>query len=153
MAKEMVAEKSVVINRSKADVFNYLKITQNQEHFSVWNMSDPNKQTTFTGTDGTVGFVYTWDSKLRQTGAGKQTITNIVDDERIEYIVQFERPMKNTGRSKFVLTAENDNTTNVQWSFSCPTKFPMSLFSGAFAKMLGKDIDKSLHNLKQLLEG
>lgn len=148
----MVIEKSVVINRSKTDVFNYLKITKNQNNFSVWNMKDPKQKTSEKGMDGTIGYVYSWDSQDKNVGAGSQEIKNIVENEKIEYELRFERPMKNVARSKFVISKISETQTSVSWDFRGPTKFPMSLFSGIFKKMLGKDIAKSLDNLRINLE-
>jgi hypothetical protein len=152
MGKEMIIEKSITINKLGQDVFNFLKITKNQETFSVWNMKDPLKDTTSSGVDGTEGFTYSWNSKNKNVGAGSQTITKLIDGHRIEYDLQFERPMKNTGTSKFILESLSSNQTKVTWDFRGPTKFPMSLFIGLFKKMLGKDIAQSLENLKRKLE-
>lgn len=152
MANDMVVEKSITIDKPGMEVFNFLKTTKNQEQFSVWNMKDPNKETTSSGTDGTEGFIYTWDSKNKGVGAGSQQITKIIEGELIAYDLKFERPMKNTGVSKFVLQPINQNQTKVTWTFIGPTKFPMSLFKGLIQKVLGKDITQSLDNLKILLQ-
>ena len=152
MPKELIVEKSVVINKSKNEVFDYLKICKNQDQFSVWNMQDPAKKTSYEGTDGTVGFVYKWDSANKQVGAGSQKITKIEPGVSIVYDLHFERPMKNTAVAKFAIATENTNQTKVSWEFRGATKFPMSLFKGIFQKMLGKDMEKSLNNLKQVLE-
>ncbi len=152
MAKEMIVEKSIIIDKPSLDVFNLLKITKNQERFSVWNMKDQNKETTSTGTDGTVGFIYSWNSKNNSVGAGSQKIITLIEGELIEYDLVFERPMKNIGKSKFIIQSLPSNQTKVTWIFLGPTKFPMSLFKGLFQKMLGKDIIQSLENLKILLE-
>lgn len=152
MAKEMIVEKSIVIDKHVQEVYEFLKITRNQETFSVWNMKDPDKATTATGTDGTEGFLYAWDSKNKSVGAGSQRITRLVEGQRIDYAMVFESPMKNTGTSSFVLEAIGASETRVSWDFRGPTKFPMSLFLGPIKKMLGKDIVKSLENLKKKLE-
>ncbi|MGG9972030.1 SRPBCC family protein [Ferruginibacter sp. SUN002] len=152
MAKEMIIEKSIVINKPQQEVFQFLKFIRNQDSFSVWNMKDPNKKTSSEGTDGSVGFIYSWDSKDKSVGAGSQQITKIIDGSRIEYELIFLRPMKNTGTSKFIIEPLDDNQTKVIWDFRGPTKFPMSLFKGIFQKMLGKDILQSLENLKTHLE-
>jgi uncharacterized membrane protein len=152
MAKEMIVEKSIIIDKPSLEVFNLLRITKNQENFSVWNMKDPNKEITSTGTDGTVGFIYTWNSKNNSVGAGSQKIITLIEGELIEYDLKFERPMKNLGRSKFSIQSLSSTQTKVTWTFLGPTKFPMSLFKGIFQKMLGKDIIQSLENLKLLLE-
>jgi uncharacterized protein YndB with AHSA1/START domain len=149
---EMYVERSVRINKPNQEVFDYLKHTRNQEEFSVWNMKDPGKKTESSGADGTIGFIYSWDSKDKNVGAGSQEIKNITEGSEIEYEIRFERPMKNVGQSKFVLSELSGQETQVTWIFSCPSKFPMSLFKGIFQNMLGKDMTKSLGNLKGRLE-
>jgi uncharacterized protein YndB with AHSA1/START domain len=148
----MKIEKSITINKSSRLVFDYLKITGNQDNFSVWNMADPNMKKTHTGTDGTVGFKYSWDSTVKNVGAGEQEITAIENGKSIDYTIKFFRPMQNTGKTKFQITSLGDESTSVVWIFDSPSKFPMSLFSPIFKKMLGKDLEKGLINLKSILE-
>jgi uncharacterized protein YndB with AHSA1/START domain len=152
MAAELLVEKSVEIKRPKQELYDFLKICKNQDQFSVWNMADPSQKTSYQGVDGTEGFVYSWDSAVKNVGAGSQEISKLVEGECIEFALRFEKPMKNTGKSTFILAAINPSLTKVTWNFSGPTKFPMSLFKGMFQKMLGKDLAKSLENLKLLME-
>lgn len=152
MSKELVIEKSVIINRPKHEVFNFIQFTRNQEKFSVWNLADPQKKTTTQGTDGQVGFIYSWESDKKNVGTGHQEIKNITPDTSVEYELRFEKPMKNTGSSKFILDSAGADHTKITWDFRGPIKFPMNLFAGVIEKALGKDIQKSLDNLKQLLE-
>ena len=152
MAKEMMIEKNISINKNISEVFNFLKQTKNQDQFSVWNMKDPNMKKNYSGTDGTKGFVYSWDSKDKNVGAGSQEITNISEGSRIDYELRFIRPMQNTAVSSFILNKTSENNTLVIWTFRCPTKFPMSLFTPIFKNMLGKQLNTGLKNLKELLE-
>jgi len=148
----MRIEKSIRINRNSGLVFEYLKMTKNQDNFSVWNMADPNMKKSHKGTDGTVGFLYSWDSTLKNVGSGEQEITAIEEGKSIENALRFFRPMKNTGKTKFQITNLGDNESTVTWIFDSPSKFPMSLFAPIFKKMLGKDLEKGLINLKNILE-
>ena len=66
--------RSIIINKPQQEVFDYIKLLKNQEKFSKWVMTDPNMKTTFTGTDGTVGCIYAWDSENKQAGKGEQEI-------------------------------------------------------------------------------
>jgi len=152
MPTKLFVEKSIEINKPKQELYDFLKLCKNQDQFSVWNMADPGKYTSFNGVDGTVGFIYSWDSAVKNVGAGSQEISKLVEGESIEFALQFEKPMKNTGNSTFHLKEINPSLTKVTWNFSGPTKFPMSLFKGMFQKMLGKDLAKSLDNLKLLME-
>jgi hypothetical protein len=148
----MKIEKSITINKNSRLVFDYLKITRNQDNFSVWNMADPNMKKSHKGIDGTTGFIYSWDSTVKNVGAGEQEITAIEDGKSIDYTIKFFRPMQNTGKIKFQIISLGDERTSVVWLFDSPSKFPMSLFSPIFKKMLGKDLEKGLINLKGILE-
>ena len=152
MGKEMCIEKTILIDKPINEVFDYIKLTKNQDNFSVWNMTDPNMKKEYQGIDGQVGFIYKWDSENKNVGAGEQEIIKIEDEKSIEYEVRFSRPMKNIGTPKFVLDSITDNKVKLSWVFVCPTKFPMTLFKPIFQKMLGKDLEKGLNNLKVVLE-
>jgi hypothetical protein len=115
-------------------------------------MTDPGMKKEYKGSDGTVGFVYSWDSTNKNVGAGEQEIVDIVEGKRINYALRFKRPMQNTGQSAFQISQKSAGTTSVAWIFESPSKFPMSLFSPVFKLMLGKDISKGLSNLKHILE-
>ena len=152
MAKEMLIEKNVSVNKNINEVFNFLKETRNQDKFSVWNMKDPTMKKTYSGIDGTKGFIYSWDSTNKNVGAGSQEIVNISEGSRIDYELRFTRPMQNIGSSAFVINKINEANTSVTWKFQSPTKFPMSLFAPIFKNLLGKQIGQSLQTLKVLLE-
>jgi hypothetical protein len=42
MSEDYNIEQHITINRSKTDVFNYLRILQNAEKYNKWVMEDPN---------------------------------------------------------------------------------------------------------------
>lgn len=148
----MKIEKTITINKSSGLVFDYLRITRNQDNFSVWNMADPNMKKTHKGTDGKIGFQYSWDSTVKNVGAGLQEITAIDNGKSIDYSIKFFRPMQNSGKIRFELTSLGPESTSVVWIFDSPSKFPMSIFSPIFKNMLGKDLQKGLINLKGILE-
>jgi len=148
----MKIEKSTVISKNLKEVFDYLKFTKNQDNFSVWNMTDPSMNKDYRGTDGTVGFIYIWDSTNKNVGAGEQETKAINDGKSIEFEVRFFRPMKNIGKVFFYFEGRGEGSTLVTWVFDSPSKFPYTLFSFFFKKMLGRDLEKGLANLKEILE-
>jgi hypothetical protein len=151
--KEMIIERNITIKRSLTDVFKYLKYTRNQDRFSVWNMSDPDMKKEYKGADGNVGFVYKWDSSTnKNVGAGEQETKRIEDNKSIEFELRFSRPIQNVAKAKFVVNPVSDTETNVTWGFYGDTKFPMRIFKAMFQKMLSKDLEKSLQNLKKVME-
>jgi hypothetical protein len=145
-------EASVVVNRPKEQVFEYIKYVKNQDNFSVWNRMDPDMKKEYRGTDGKVGFVYSWDSsKNRNVGAGEQEI-KMISDHSVAFELRFLRPMQDVAQSRITTEAVSPSETKVTWSFFSNMKFPMNIMKPAVKSMLGKSLQKSLTDLKILLE-
>lgn len=51
-----------------SEVFNFLKLTKNQDQFSVWNMKDPNMKKNYSGIDGTKGLFIRGTVKIKTLG-------------------------------------------------------------------------------------
>ncbi len=152
MKKEMSITSEVIINRSQADVFNYIKHIKNQEYYSKWVMADPNSKITYTGIDGTVGFKAAWNSKMKNVGVGEQEITKITDGFGYDVILRFEKPFKGISYANASTEALSSNQTKVITTFSSTTPFPMNLMSTMMKGMLLKDMNENSENLKKVLE-
>ncbi len=151
---EYAVVREVTVNRTKEDVFAYIKLLKNQDNFSVWANMDKNMRKSYSGTDGTVGFVSAWESQNNQVGAGQQEIKKILPGERIDYELRFLKPMKATNQAYMKVESVGDKQTKVFWGFQAKTPYPfnlMLLFFDAEA-MIGKAFDEGLGNLKKLLE-
>jgi len=147
-------ERQVIINKPKSDVFNYVKLLKNQDHYSKWVMTDPNMRKEFRGTDGTVGFIYAWDSDNKQVGKGEQEIINITEAERIDCEVRFMKPFEGKSITSFLIEVLGANETQVTWIFSGRRNFMAKIVHMLFnlEKMLGRDMQISLDRLKNNLE-
>ena len=53
----------------------------------------------YSGTDGQVGFIYSWDSQNKNVGAGEQEITGIEEGHKIDFELRFKRPMEQSASS------------------------------------------------------
>jgi hypothetical protein len=151
---EYAVEREVVINKPKQEVFDYIKALKNQDNFSVWAMRDPDMKKEYRGTDGTVGFVSAWDSQKDDVGKGEQEILSIKEGERIDYELRFIKPFEAKDKAYMVTQAVSENQTKVKWGFNGRMKFPMNLMLlfMDMDKMLGKDLEQGLQNLKIILE-
>jgi uncharacterized protein YndB with AHSA1/START domain len=154
--KSYMIEKEIRIKRSKNDVFEYIRYLKNQDYFNKWVMTDPSMKKTYTGTDGSSGFIYAWDGN-KKAGAGEQEIRQVIPGERIDIDIRFQRPFK--GFAKVFLAVDADQHsgkegTRLRWLFSSRMPFPSNLALMLFRvdKILGKDIELSLRNLKTILE-
>ena len=115
-------------------------------------MTDPNMKKELKGTDGTVGFIYAWDSENKQAGKGEQEIVKIIDGELLDVEVRFERPFKSTAKTSFKTVSVSENQTKVIWGMDGNNKYPMNLMNPIIDKLLGKDLEISLVTLKNILE-
>ncbi|PCE66160.1 SRPBCC family protein [Sediminicola luteus] len=151
--KEFSVERTVVINKPKQEVFDYVKMLKNQDNYAVWQAKDPNTKKSYTGTDGTVGFISAWESEHPDVGHGEQEITAIKDGERIDYELRFLKPYESTSPAYMVFAGAGSETT-VSWGFQGKMPFPMNLML-LFTSMeadLGDQLNEGLQNLKNELE-
>lgn len=154
LPKEYAVEREITINKPKDSVFNYIKYLKNQDNFSVWSSKDPAMKKTFTGTDGTVGAIASWDSKDKNVGVGEQEIKKIVEGKRIDFELRFKVPFESTDNAYMITEAISANQTNVKWGFEGKMPYPMNLMLPIMnmEEMLGKDLQDGLNNLKAVLE-
>jgi hypothetical protein len=154
LKKDYSVERSISINKSKSEIFDYARYLKNQNNFSVWAKIDPGMKQEFRGTDATVGFVSAWDSKVKEAGKGEQEIVKIDEGNSIDYEIRFLKPMKSTDNASLSFESINDSTTTVKWRFFGKMKYPMNLMLVLMDMdaMLGKDLEGGLENLKVILE-
>jgi uncharacterized protein YndB with AHSA1/START domain len=151
MRKEYNIKREVVINAPREKVFAYIRQLKNQDHFNKWVMVDPDMKRTFKGTDGTVGFIYGWNGNKR-AGEGEQEITAITEGKSIETEIRFVRPFVSVASATMNTESVSENQTRVTWSNSSKMKWPLNIMLSMIEKMLAKDMDSSLGNLKKILE-
>jgi uncharacterized protein YndB with AHSA1/START domain len=148
---EYRVEREVTINKPNQEVFDYVKHQKNQDHYNTWVMRDPHMRKEFSGTDGTPGFVYAWDGN-EDAGKGEQEITGIQDGERIDLEIRFIKPFEGIANIHLTTEALAANRTKVKWGMQGLHPFPLNLMNLFMDTMLGKDLEKSLANLKGILE-
>lgn len=144
--KEFKSERTIVINKPKNEVFEYVRYVKNQDNYGVWQLSDPDMKKEYKGTDGTPGFVYRWESE--SMGNGTQTITNIAEGTRIDSELDFGF---GTPAKAYIITKEKgEGTTEVTWGITGRTPYPFNIMSLFYD--MGDDFRKGLENLKKELE-
>ena len=152
--KEYTIEKSVLINKPKQDVFNYILFLKNQNNFSKWATLDSNTKYTYSGIDGTVGFINRWESDKKNVGVGEQEIKGITPNSRVDYEIRFIKPFEGKALAFISLDSVNENQTLVKWNLSSSMKYPMNLMLlfMNIEKAIGDDLSFGLNKLKNLLE-
>ena len=115
-------------------------------------MTDPAMKKDLKGTDGTVGFVYAWDSNNKQAGKGEQEIVKLTEGKEVDAEVRFEKPFAGIAQTQMTTEPAGANQTTVSWGMTGKSKYPMNFMNLFLGNMLGKDLDISLTNLKNILE-
>ncbi len=154
LPREYAVSRNVTIQRSNADVFAYARNIRNQEDYSVWWKMDPNQVNTYTGEDGTVGFVAAWKSELDSVGSGEEEIIALEDGKRIGFALRFKEPFESNASSEMLFASTDSLTTQLTWNFNGNMAYPfnvMQLFI-SMEDMLGSDIQEGLNNMKEILE-
>ena len=108
----------------------------------------------YTGTDGTVGFVSSWDSQNKNVGKGEQEIKKITEGERLDMELRFKKPFESTCTAYMATDSISSSQTKVKWGFVGAMSYPfniMCLFMD-MKKVLGDDMMVGLTNLKGILE-
>lgn len=150
--KDFAVERSITINKPNQEVFDYVKMLKNQKNWSTYSQADPEMKEFFKGTDGTVGAVYGWESKMM--GDGEQVITKVAEGERVDIDLIFKGMMGGTSPAYIATKVLSDSTTQVTWAMSGKMNYPMN-FMGLFMSMdnmIGTEYQKSLEQLKGVLE-
>ena len=151
MRKTHHVQREIIINAPVQKVFDYLKMLKNQDQFNKHAKADPNRKEEFKGTDGTIGYIISWNGN-KNVGEGQKEIKNIIEGKRIETEIRFVRPMTTTASIIMETESLSYNQTKVTWSNSGTLKYPINIMIPMFEKMLPKDIDSSLKTLKTILE-
>ncbi len=100
-----------------------------------------------------VGAKYAWSGN-KKAGRGAMEITRVDAPREVEVRLDFEKPMKATNTVTFELVPPQGEATRVTWVMVGK----QTLFSrvgglfGFFDKMLGKDFEKGLAQLKAVSE-
>lgn len=149
--KDYTVEREVTISKPKTEVFNYVKSLKNQDNFSKWNQMDPAMDKAYTGTDGTVGFIYAWDSK-KEGSKGEQEIKKIQDGERVDFELRFKKPFEGISPAYMITESAGDNQTTVKWGIQGHLPYPMNIMNIFIPGKLGGDIQTGLDNLRNVLE-
>jgi uncharacterized protein YndB with AHSA1/START domain len=120
--------------------------------WSPWENKDPAMKRTFSGAASGRGAVYAWDGN-ENVGSGRMEILDASSPSKIVIKLDFFAPFEAHNTAEFTMLPQGD-TTGVDWLMHGPASF-MSKLMQVFMnidKMVGKDFEAGLSNLKKLTE-
>lgn len=150
MRRKHYVKREITINAPRQRVYDYLRFLKNQENFNKY-ASAGEREKSFTGEDGTVGYVYKWTGD-KKAGAGEKEIISLEPGKRIESEIRFQRPMKTSATILTELESLSANETKVYLSNAGSLGYPLNMFIPKMEKHVAKDMDESLQKLKSIIE-
>ena len=145
-------ERSININAPADSIFPWMNNPKRAAEWSPWVQMDPTGDYRYEGPEAGVGAITVWSGK--KSGAGKLTVTDEIQGQRVTMCLDFIRPMKCTNTVEYTLTPTSDGT-NVSWVMFGPNNVigkAMSLFMNC-DKICGDQFEIGLRNLKKKVEG
>ncbi|HEV6967192.1 SRPBCC family protein [Roseateles sp.] len=124
--------------------------------FNRWNpyeRKDPLIKGRYDGAASGIGSRYLWESD--KVGTGSLEVTGVQPGRAVQMKLDFVKPFEAHNQAEFALQSTADGATEVRWSMHGTANF-MSKLMGVFIdmdKMVGRDFEDGLHNLRQLAEG
>ena len=142
--------RSVQVNAAPDKVYAMVADPRRWKDWSVWMQRDPAMDVTYSGAASGVGAVWAWKSKSQ--GDGRMSLTAAEPPARLAYDLFFpDFGTTSTGELRFEPAAGG---TKVSWTMQGdmgrnPLYHWFALFSD---RLIGKDFDAGLANLKALAE-
>jgi hypothetical protein len=145
-------ERSATIAAPADMLFGYVNDFHQWNLWSPWEKLDPNMMRTFSGAQSGVTSTYTWSGNSK-AGEGSMAITESVPSQRIALDLNFVRPFKSSNVIVFAF-APIASATQVTWTMTGRNNTMTKLMSlvTSMDKLVGKDFEQGLSNLKALAE-
>jgi uncharacterized protein YndB with AHSA1/START domain len=144
--------RSAAMAAPPAEVFPHVNELRNWEAWNPWGKMDPNCKMTYDGPPAGVGASYAWAGN-NKVGQGRNTITESKPNQRVQFRLEFEKPMKATNTAEFTFQPDGDQTI-VTWTMSGKNNFVGKAFGLImdFDKMCGSQFENGLAQMKSLVE-
>ena len=143
-------ERQISIMAPTATVFALANDLYQQQKWSPWAEQDPNAQFDFSGPRRGVGAKLAWDGEI--IGQGKQSIVESTAFSRVVSHIEF----RSDAPAVATLALASDGLeTTVRWSLQMDFgRNLVARYFGLFTeKLVGRDYEKGLQNLKSMAEG
>lgn len=145
-------ERSTTIQAPPAKAYAQVEDFHKWTAWSPWEKLDPNLKRTYSGAESGKGAVYEWAGD-GNVGKGRMEILETAAPTKIFIKLNFTEPFKAENGTLFTFTPEG-GATKVTWTMDGRNEYigkVMSVFMD-MDKMVGKDFETGLANLKALAE-
>lgn len=143
-------EKSIVINRPAAEVYNKVADLNYYSQWNPWQKTDPDAKSVISGDPLRIGHKYEWNGK--KVGEGSLTVRSVTPGKAINFDLQFLKPFKSQAIDAWDFTQTNEGTRAV-WRNKGEFPFPIARLMGpSMTKQLNQQFEEGLQSLKEMCE-
>ncbi len=151
--KDYDVSRTVVINKPREEVYNFVRQLKNQPLWNPWFERDPDAIKKYKGNDGKVDASFYWKGN-RKVGEGIQRIVKAKQGRVFETRILFIKPVKINALTYIGVKDLDAEKTKMVWGVRGHLAFPLTIISIFYSpeKLLGEKLDRGLRDLKELLE-
>jgi carbon monoxide dehydrogenase subunit G len=145
-------KRSITVNAPPEKVHALINDFQAWQRWSPWENKDPGMTRTLSSATAGSGATYAWSGN-KEVGQGEMKISSSSPPSQMVIQLHFMKPFEAKNEVDFRL-APKGGGTEVTWDMHGPSPFINKLM-GVFVnfdKMIGKDFEQGLANLKALAE-
>jgi uncharacterized protein YndB with AHSA1/START domain len=145
-------QRSATVKAPPEKIFALINDFHQWESWSPYEHRDPAMKRTFSGAESGKGAVYAWEGN-KNVGSGRMEMLEASAPSKIVIKLDFFSPFEAHNTAEFTMLPQGD-ATNVSWRMHGPAPFMariMHMFIN-IDKMVGKDFETGLDNLKRLTE-
>ena len=145
-------ERGATIKAPPEKIFSIINDFHQWGKWSPWENRDPAMTRSFSGAESGQGAVYAWEGN-KNVGSGRMEILDAATPSKIIIKLDFLKPFEAHNTAEFTMLPQGD-ATSVNWVMHGPAPFlskMMQVFMN-MDKMIGKDFEAGLANLKGLAE-
>jgi hypothetical protein len=147
-------QRSSVMEAPAEAIFPLVSDFHRWTKWSPWENRDPALKRTYSGAESGKGAVYAWEGN-KNVGSGRMEMLDASSPSKITIKLDFLKPFEAHNTAEFTFVSERGTSaTNVIWLMRGPSSFMsrvMQVFMD-FDKMIGRDFETGLANLKRLTE-
>jgi len=145
-------QRAAIVSARPEKIFSLINDFRQWGAWSPYEHKDPAMKRTFSGAVRGSGAVYAWQGD-KNVGSGRMEILEATAPSKIVIKLDFYTPFEAHNTAEFTMLPQDD-ATRVTWRMHGPASF-MARIMHVFInidKMVGKDFEAGLANLKRLAE-
>jgi uncharacterized protein YndB with AHSA1/START domain len=145
-------QRTATIKAPPDKIFPLINDFHSWSDWSPWEKMDPTMKRTHSGAPNGKGAVYEWEGNSK-VGTGRMEIVDVSPPSKVTIKLDFLKPMEGHNIAEFALDPQGDST-NVTWAMHGPAPFISKIMQVFISmdKLIGKDFDTGLGNLKTIAE-